>query len=124
MVSRTNNVGIKLIKCPNEFIPIGPACNEIDAELAIAINKDLKGKMRQRRLKKYKITTAGNISRYNNAVATYSNKCRTKRKQKDVLVSVFRISKDFLQENYIVDGSIKTTYYKIIRNQYEYTKAE
>lgn len=115
MTSRTNKVNIKLIKCDKDVIPISETCHEIDAELAIAININLKSKMRQRRLEKYKITTAGNISRYHNAVALYEKKCCTACKPKSVLISIFRISKDFIQENYIVDNNIKSSYYKIVR---------
>lgn len=115
MASRANKVNIKLVKCNENIMPINKSCHEIDIELAVAININLKSKMKQRRLEKYKVTSATNISEYHNAVALYEKKCCTKCKPKDVLISMFRISKDFIQENYIVDNEVKTNYYKIVR---------
>lgn len=115
MTSRPNKVNVKLVKYNEDIMPIKKSCHEIDAELSIAINIYLKSQMRQRRLDKYKITSAGNISIYNNAVAVYQKKSYTKSKTKDVLISMFRISKDFVQQNYIIDNEVKTSYYKIVR---------
>lgn len=115
MTSRPNKVNIKLIKCNEDIMPISKSCHEIDAELSIAINNSLKAKMKQRKLQKYKITTAGDISKYHSAVALYQKRCCIQCEPKDVLVSMFRISKDFIQENYIVDNEIKSSYYKIVR---------
>lgn len=114
-MSRANDARVKLVKCQNNCIPIGQPWYEIDAELSIAINNNLRSRMRQRRLEKYKINSAGSISKYHSAVATYTKRCCTGCEPKDVLISMFRISEDFLQENYIVKGNIKTTYYKIVR---------
>lgn len=116
MLRTKNKVNIKFIKYNDKEIILNENYKEIDAELAIAINYNLKAKMKQRRLEKYKVSTSGQISKYHNAIAIYEKRYCTKCKPKNVLISVFRIAKDYIQENYIIDNKIdKITYYKIIR---------
>lgn len=115
MVAARNKVNVKIQKIKDDFIPKSEPCSDIDIELAIAINNNLNSRMRQRRLSSFKINNVTCTAKYNNAIALYEKRCCTSCKPQDVLISIFRISEDYLQENYITNNEIKTTYYKIIR---------
>lgn len=115
MVKPKDKINIRLEKVKDDIVPVSSSCSDIDVELAIAINNCLRSKMKQRRLTSFKMNNVTCIAEYKNAIVEYQKRCCVACKPKDVLISVFRISEDYLQENYIVDNEIKTTYYKIIR---------
>lgn len=115
MVRPRNKVNVKIQKIKNDFVPTSKPCSNIDIELAIAINNNLNSRMKQRRLSSFDINNVTCTAKYNNAIVKYEKKCCTSCEPKEVLISIFRIAEDYLQENYIVDNEIKTTYYKIIR---------
>lgn len=107
-------VKTKLVKVDN--IEVQEEYNVIDGELSFVIRNNLDYRIRRRRIKKYFIQNESDLVNNRSIVAKY-NKIHQdnygNKKQKEVLICMFRISKDYIQENYICNNKVKTSYYKI-----------
>lgn len=112
-INRIETIKIKLIKCNKEDIQAIDKYHDIDVELAIIIKSFLSSKIRKSKINDFYIDSDNDLIKNKNIVARYNKKYGSQ--FREVLICMFRISKDYIQENIICNGKMKTNYYKIVR---------
>ena len=112
-IYRIETIKIKLVKCNKEDIQAIDKYHDIDVELAIIIKNFLSSKIRKSIINDFYIDSDNDLIKNKNIVARYNKKYGSQ--FREVLIWMFKISRDYIQENIRCSGKMKTNYYKIVR---------